>query len=188
MDFGSKWLGIPCSSKYFNEILPIFDRLNELKRQGKEWKEILNKDVGIYMPVLNAFMKELKRLEQENPNIVPQKFLSYLLGNRDFYKVISKDDKKLTQIVVFSMYGTLNKSSGEIKPQVKIPQLILPAKFYDISYKNNSKNTIIATCDNGWSVSMRIHNAKSLVEPSLKFDVNLVGIPQTLYTQSEPWQ
>ncbi|WP_368489344.1 HaeIII family restriction endonuclease [Clostridium sp. BJN0013] len=188
LDFGSKWLGIPCSSKYFNEILPIFDRLNELKRQGKEWKEILNKDVGIYMPVLNAFMKELKRLEQENPNIVPQKFLSYLLGNRDFYKVISIDNKKLTQIVVFSMYGTLNKSSGEIKPQVKIPQLILPAKFYDISYKNNSKNTIIATCDNGWSVSMRIHNAKSLVEPSLKFDVNLVGIPQTLYTQSEPWQ
>ena len=188
LDFGGKWLGIPCSSKYFDEISPIFDRLNKLKSQGKEWKEILNKDVEIYVPVLNAFTKELKKLEQENPNIVPQKFLSYLLGNKDFYKVISKDDKKLTQIVVFSMYGTLNKSSGKIEPQIKIPQLVLPTKFYNIGYKDNSKNTIIATCDNGWSVSMRIHNARSLVEPSLKFDVNLAGIPPTLYTQFEPWQ
>jgi hypothetical protein len=34
---------------------------------------------------------------------------------------------------------------------------------------------------------MRIHSARSLVEPSLKFDIGLIGVPPTLYTQFEPW-
>ncbi|WP_338432255.1 HaeIII family restriction endonuclease [Clostridium tyrobutyricum] len=188
LDFGDKWLGIPCSDEYFNRVSPIFNNLAKLRRQRKKWKEILNKDISVYVPILNAFIEELNSLEQRYPSIVPQKFLSYLLGINDFYKVISKDSKEVTQVLAFSMYGTLNKSSDKIKPQVKIPQLVLPTKFYDISYKNNSKNTIIATCDNGWAVSMRIHSASTLVEPSLKFDVNLVGIPPTLYTQFEPWR
>lgn len=34
---------------------------------------------------------------------------------------------------------------------------------------------------------MRIHNASSRVEPSLKFDVQLVSFPSSLFTQTEPW-
>ena len=34
---------------------------------------------------------------------------------------------------------------------------------------------------------MRIHNASSRVEPSLKFDVQLVSFPSSVYTQTEPW-
>jgi len=29
----------------------------------------------------------------------------------------------------------------------------------------------------GWQLSFRIHNASTLVEPSLKFDINIVGLP-----------
>lgn len=187
LDFGEKWLGIPCSNTYFKEIAPIFDELTELKNTKAEWKAVKNKVDNVYVPILNAFIKELKKLEFENPKIAPQKFLSYLLGVNDFYKVISNDSKKVTQISAFSMYGTLNRSAGRVKPQVKIPRLVLPTKFLNIDYKPKSKNTIIAYCDNGWSVSMRIHNARTLVESSLKFDVNLTGIPPTLYTQHEPW-
>lgn len=187
LDFGDKWLGIPCSDTYFKEIQPIFDKLTELKDSKIEWKAVAKKDESIYVPILNAFMKELKRLEVENPEIVPQKFLSYLLGVNDFYKVISKDSKKVTQISVYNIYGTLNRNAGKIKPQTVIPKLVLPSKFYDISYKHKSKNTIIATCDNGWAVSMRIHSAATLVESSLKFDVNLIGVPPSLYTHHEPW-
>lgn len=187
LDFGDKWLGIPCSDTYFKEIESIFNKLTELKDNKVEWKAIQNKSDNVYVPILDAFMKELKRLETENPEVVPQRFLSYLLGVNDFYKVISKDSKKVTQISVFNMYGTLNRSAGKIKPQTTIPKLVLPTKFFDISYKPRSKNTIIATCDNGWAVSMRIHSARTIVESSLKFDVNLIGIPPTLYTHSEPW-
>ena len=158
-----------------------------MKKFKTKWSEVKDKEEKVYMPILNAYVKELKKLEDSHPIIVPQNFLGYLLGNNDYYKVISKDSKKITQISVFNLHGTLNKSSGKIKPQTVVPKLILPTKFYDISYKKNSKNTVIATCDNGWTISMRIHNASTLVEPILKFDVNLTGIPHSLYTQYEPW-
>lgn len=187
IDFGDKWLQIPCSEEYFKDIAPIFDKLTALRNEKIEWKAIKNKNEEVYVPLLDSFVKELKRLDAENPVIVPQRFLSYLLGKNDFYKVISKESKKVTQISAFNIYGTLNKNFGKIKPQTIVPKLIMPTKFYDISYKPKSKNTIIATCDNGWTISMRIHSASTLVEPSLKFDVNLIGIPQTLYTQYEPW-
>lgn len=187
IDFGDKWLQIPCSEEYFKDIASVFDKLADLRNNNIEWKAIKNKDYEVYIPILDSFMKELKRLESENPVIVPQRFLSYLLGKNDFYKVISIDNKKVTQISAFNIYGTLNRSFGKIKPQTIVPKLTMPTKFYDISYKPKSKNTIIATCDNGWTISMRIHSARTLVEPSLKFDVNLIGIPQTLYTQYEPW-
>ncbi len=187
IDFGDKWLQIPCSNEYFKDITPIFDRLTALRNEKVQWKEIKNKDEEVYIPLLDSFVKELRRLEAENPVVVPQRFLNYLLGKNDFYKVISKNNKKVTQISAFNIYGTLNKSFKKIKPQTIVPKLIMPTKFYDISYKPKSKNTIIATCDNGWTISMRIHSASTLVESSLKFDVNLIGIPQTLYTQYEPW-
>lgn len=188
IDFGDKWLQIPCSEQYFKDIAPIFDKLTSLRNENVEWKAIKNKNEEVYVPLLDSFVKELKRLEENNPVIVPQRFLSYLLGKNDFYKVISKDNKKVTQISAFNIYGTLNKSFGKVKSQTTVKKLVMPTKFYDLSYKHKSKNTIIATCDNGWTISMRIHSASTLVEPSLKFDVNLIGIPQTLYTQYEPWE
>ncbi len=30
---------------------------------------------------------------------------------------------------------------------------------------------------NGWQFSFRLHNAKDIVEPSLKFDIQIDGIP-----------
>ena len=42
-------------------------------------------------------------------------------------------------------------------------------------------------CDEGWTISMRIHNASSRIEPSLKFDVQLVSLPSSIYAQMEPW-
>lgn len=35
---------------------------------------------------------------------------------------------------------------------------------------------------------MRIHNASSKVEPSLKFDVQIKGMPPELYSHYEPWE
>ena len=37
-------------------------------------------------------------------------------------------------------------------------------------------------------MSFRIHNASSKVEPSLKFDINLIGQPQALYSHHINWQ
>ena len=34
---------------------------------------------------------------------------------------------------------------------------------------------------------MRIHSASSKIEPSLKFDVQLISFPTSVHVQVEPW-
>lgn len=187
INFGKSWVDVSCSDNYFCEIAPLFEELTILKSNNIYWRDIENKEKRFYIPLLQAFVRELKKLDNENEGIVPKRLLHYLLGRNDFYKVISHDAKKVTQIQCFNIYGTLNKSSGANRALVTIPQLSMPTRFYDIDFKPNSNNTIIVACDNGWTISMRIHSARSLVEPSLKFDVTLTGVPPQLFTQFEPW-
>lgn len=187
IDFGEQWIGIPCSQEYFNEINPLFCELTELKKRKKLWRDLEKKEKRFYIPLLQAFIKELNRLDKNNPNLVPQRLLHYLLGRKDFYKIISHDRKQITQVQSFNIYGSLNKTAGGIRPIVKTPQLNMPTRFFNIDLKPESKNTLLVVCDNGWTISMRIHNARSLVEPSLKFDICLIGVPTNLYTQFEPW-
>lgn len=159
-----------------------------MKGNAVLWRDIANKEQRFYIPLLEAFIAELNRLDRENTGIIPEKLLHYLLGRNDFYKIITHDRRKVTQIQAFNIYNTLNKNSGKDRSLINIPQLTMPTRFFDISFKPNSQNTIIVTCDNGWTISMRIHNASSKVEPSLKFDVQLTGVPPNLYTHYEAWE
>jgi hypothetical protein len=187
IDFGSKWLGMPATSEYFDSITPIFEELNNLRSAKVKWNQLQNKSSKYYYPILRAFADELQKLDLLYPVVIPKNLLSYLLGKNDFYKVISHDDSKMTQIQAFSLYGTLNKPSGSIRPQIMLPKLHLPKKFYSIEFCNPSNNTIRVVCDEGWSLSFRIHNASTEVEPSLKFDITLLSVPPKLYNHFEPW-
>lgn len=187
IDFGKSWFDIPCSEDYFDDIYPLFSELTRLKDNNVLWRNIDKKEEMFYTPLLEAFMKELRKLDMKNQGIIPRRLLHYLLGKNDFYKVITHARKKVTQVQSFNIYSTLNKSSGSYRSLINVPQLKMPSRFYDIAFKPNSGNTIIVACDNGWTISMRIHSARSLVEPSLKFDIKLIGVPSQLYTQFEPW-
>lgn len=186
IDFGKVWFSIPCSQIYFNEIRPIFEELRELKLKGMNWNDIDKKEERYYKPILNSFIDELRRLETSNPGVIPERLLKYLLGRNDFYKVIADDSQRATVVQAFSMEGMLNKSAGKTK-SLHVPQVNMPSKIYDISFKEGSNTTINIVYDKGWSISMRIHNASSKVEPSLKFDIGLVGVPQALASVIEHW-
>lgn len=186
IDFGAQWFSKPCSDNYFKEIEPLFKELVELKSKKILWKDLINKEIRFYIPLLKAFVKELEILDSQYPTKIPPALITYLLGRNDFYKVIAKNANRTTEIQSYNLFGTLNQTSGLSKPLIRIPQIRLPSKIFDISFKENSSNTIIITCDQGWAVSMRIHNASSKVEPSLKFDVNLIGTPN-LGAMIEPW-
>jgi len=188
IDFGEKWFGKNCSPAYFLSIDPVFKRLLAYKNMLMKWEEVQDKEDVVYVPLLNEFTNELMRLDKQYPEEIPGELVRYLLGRNDFYKVITNDSKKITTIQAFNISGTLNRASKLVKPIHKIQQLALPTKFYNISYKKNSGNTIIVTCDGGWSFSFRIHNASKSVEPSLKFDVQITGMPPELHTQIEPWE
>lgn len=182
IDFGDKWLGIPCSQNYFDEIKPIFVMLSDLKSKNKStlWTSIENMHQVVYIPILNAFKKELLRLDNENPNLVAENLVQYLIGNEDFYKVIKGKEK--VEIQAYNLNGTLNLPFESKKPKAKIPKLRLPSRLIEIIYQDNSKTTLLVSLNEGWQISFRIHNASSRVEPSLKFDINLVSAPHTLFT------
>lgn len=182
IDFGKRWLGIPCSKEYFEEIKPVFDMLTNIRSSDRtaKWTAIENMHQVVYVPILNAFMKELIRLDNENPNIVAENLVQYLVGNKDFYKIIK--GRRKVEIQAYNLHGSLNLSFEDIKPKARIPRLRLPSRLIEIVYQNNSTTTLLVCLNEGWQISFRIHNASSRVEPSLKFDINLISTPYTLFT------
>ena len=157
LDFGDKWFGVPCSKKYWEDIKPIFDYLVEEKFKGTNWSELPAKEVDVYIPLLTAFMNEVRR-SNENDNSIPRKMVEYLLGEFDFYKVVGIDNKRITQIQTFNLHGTLNQSSKKEMPKIKIPIASLPSRIVSLEFKPDSTNTIEVYMDGGWQFSFRIHN------------------------------
>lgn len=183
IDFGEKWLNIPCSSEYFEEIFPIFDNLAKLRTVSKatqKWDTLGDYHTSVYIPILNAFKKELLRLDSLNIGVVAERLVEYLIGNQDFYKVIKGTNK--VEIQAYNLHGTLNLPFENIKPKAKVQKLKLPNRLIEVVYQDNSKTTLLVTLNEGWQISFRIHNASSRIEPSLKFDINLVSAPHTLFT------
>lgn len=176
LDFGSKWYGIPCSSTYWSDVKPIFDFLEKEKNKGTFFRELLSKEDQVYVPLLNAFIKEVENHVSKDKN-VPRKMVEYLLSKYDFYKVISIDSKRITTIQTFNMYGTLNLPSRKQAPSITVKVINLPTSLIHIGYKPNSKTTVLMCFDNGWQFSFRIHNAKDVIETSLKFDIQIIGMP-----------
>ena len=188
LDFGNKWLGVTCSEEYFESIKPIFLNLRKLREESnktKTWRSLPNKNKEVYKPLLLAFKKELLKIYDECPKEITYQLIQYLIGRQDFYKVIKR--KRYVQIKAYNLYGTLNLPFKNIKPKFQTPKLIFPTKILEIHFKkdkmlNDMLNTLIFEFNNGWKISFRIHNASSRIEPSLKFDVQLISAPKTLFT------
>lgn len=176
LDFGDKWYGKACSQSYWDEVKPVFDFLEAESQERKFFRNLRSKEDEVYVPLLKAFMSEVKR-QVESDSTIPRKIVEYLLSKYDFYKVISIDSRRITTIQSFNMYGTLNQPSKQTNPTIEVPTIELPTTLLHIGFKPKSKTTIIMCFDNGWQFSFRIHNAKSLIEASLKFDIQIKGMP-----------
>ena len=193
INFGRDWFGKSCSQEYFDEVCEVFTPLRKIRDESKAcgnpalWNIIADKEENCYVPVLEAFMKELRRLDSQYPGEIPALLIRYLIGTNDFYKVIMNEQRRFTQIESVNINGTLNQTDGRRRALIDVPLMKLPSKFYEIGFKPGSRNTIVVVCDQGWNVSMRIHNASSKIEPSLKFDVQLIAMPSSILTQIEPW-
>ena len=193
IDFGKEWLDVPCSQDYFGVVVPLFTELRNMRDESKTagkpklWQEIEDKAERYYKPILNAFMGELKAIAEKHTDI-PERLIHYLLGKNDFYKVITEDVNRTTRVEAINITGALNKNAGNEKAIAKVPVLKMPTQFYHIGFKPGSDNTVEVVCDEGWQISMRIHNASSRVEPSLKFDVQLISFPSSVFAQVEPWE
>lgn len=188
IDFGNIWFGLPCSDKYFSDITPIFDELTKLKNDGITWSALPDKQDKVYVPILDAFIDEFNSLFKHHNDKVTFGIIAYLLGSngKDYYKLIHHDDHKTT-VMPFNICGTLNQQSQTSRPKISISKIKLPTRIIELAYKPGSKTTIELTMDNGWAISFRIHNASTIVEPSLKFDIQLIGQPADLFYIDVDW-
>ncbi|EJB70230.1 HaeIII family restriction endonuclease [Helicobacter pylori] len=176
LDFGKKWLGVGVSQHYKDTIKPLFERLENAKKEGMLWRDFPNKEREIYAPLLQAFKKEVLRIDENEKNKVPQKMVEYLLSKYDFYKAILLEREQKTKLEAYHFNNTLNRSVKN-KPKRIIPLSKLPTRMIYFDFKPKSFNTLELVLNEGWSFSLRIHNASSRVEPSLKFDIKLLSIP-----------
>lgn len=179
LDFGGKWLGVRVSQNYKDTIKPLFERLENAKKEGMLWRDFPNKEQEIYAPLLQAFKKEVLRIDENKKNKVPQKMVEYLLGKYDFYKAILLEREQKTKLEAYHFNNTLNRSVKN-KPKRIIPLSKLPTRMIYFDFKPKSFNTLELVLNEGWSFSLRIHNASSRVEPSLKFDIKLLSKPESV--------
>lgn len=186
IDFGQKWYKDNCSDEYWKNVNPIFDYLDKCKNSGMLWREMEEKDSKVYVPLLTAFETEIKKAYLKDKNL-PKKLVEYLLGEYDFYKVISVDSQQMTQLQTYNMHGTLNKTAKKQKPKKIVPISTLPTKIVAFDFKTGSSNTLEMYLDNGWQFSFRIHNASTKVESSLKFDIQIIGMPASIITINSYW-
>lgn len=187
IDFGDKWMGYKVSEEYWKKVKPIFDTLNQYRSKNLTWADLgMFKYDEVYIPLLNAFMDELKNLDSKYSS-VPQKLVQYLVGEYPFYKIIKEDLENVIIVKSFNINGGLNQSVSGVKPAYKTRPIHLPSRIVEIDFMNKGEekniNTIDLIMDGGWEISFRIHNASTKVEPSLKFDVRLLGNPPILFTQ-----
>ncbi|GAA9281488.1 hypothetical protein BTM383_06980 [Helicobacter pylori] len=110
LDFGEKWLGVGVSQNYKDTIKPLFERLENAKKEGMLWRDFPNKEQEIYAPLLQAFKKEVLRIDENKKNKVPQKMVEYLLGKYDFYKAILLEREQKTKLEAYHFHNTLNRS------------------------------------------------------------------------------
>ena len=139
-----------------------------MQNYKKDWRDIPNKINKFYVPILDAFKEEDNRLYKKDKYRVSKNLLHYLIGKYDFYKVVKENGN----VSIHSFNTTNSLQWGN-----KIP---LPSNIISAEFKEGSEATIIMVFNHGWQISFRIHNASTKVEPSLKFDIQVVGWPQQM--------
>lgn len=186
IDFGKLWYDYPCSRTYWKEVAPIFDYLHQAHIESIYFRDLPNKTNAIYVPLLQAFMSEINRQYAKHKDL-PCRLVEYLLCKYDFYKWISIDTHRMTQLQAYNLHGTLNKSSRVAIPNIIIPKTALPKRIISFEFYPNRSNTLLLCMDNGWTFTFRIHNAEDICTPSLKFDVQIIGVPTTIISINCPW-
>ncbi len=113
--------------------------------------------------------------------------IEYLIGVTDYYKIISHDAKRLTVIRTFNVNGTLGQPAAAKISAIAVPVLSLPTRLVALQRKPGSNTTAEMYLNNGWQLSFRIHNAEDKIAPTLKFDIQFVGIPPEVLSIECRW-
>lgn len=170
-DLFENWMGAEASDRYWSATEPVWSELDRGVDERLLFSELDNKE-GLYLRFIRAFEDEFHHVARQHPDAGRRLFTS-LMGTHDFYKVMLNTMRRVVEIQPMNWNGTLGWTGRRLQ---------VPDKISSIRRKNGSNNTLEVHFDQGWVMTMRIHSARSEVERSLKFDVQLVGLPPTART------
>lgn len=171
IDFVKQWGLAPdgASEVFKEENTRIFKILSEHKNQGLvKFSEIENLNAEVIDPLLSAFVKELQRLNSLDSASVSQGLFSYLVGFKDFYKVVNHSSTKQVSLYGFNMGQTLS-----VKKTSK------PSSILYVDNLTPGLNSRAIRFDNGFAFNLRLHSASTNIETSLKFDITAISLPAT---------
>jgi hypothetical protein len=197
LDFCQHWTNQPCAAAYFAAVTPTFTELEQLAAVGAHWSSLnlseQAKAARFYRPILAALAAQLELLARQHAD-APAALTTYFLGRQDFYKLIVSMPTRTTTVQAFNFAGTLGRADVRAAQThvtdaqaINIPRLSLPTKLQAVAFKPRSDNTLLLTFDQDWSFSLRLHNASSHVETSLKLDVRMTKAPPALIEVRESW-
>jgi hypothetical protein len=175
IDFVKKWgLGTGCSDEYWAAVQPIFNELAELRKQSsaqKKWSELGDYQARYYIPVLAAWRTELLRVaggDDAESKLAATALCRYIIGEIDFWKVISRPDQ--VRLYAFNTQSSLGTN-----------KTVLPNRILGIDNHDGSQYSMTVRMNEGYQFNFRLHNASSRVEASLKFDVQSEGLPNHIH-------
>ena len=179
IDFVSDWKlsESGCSKKYWNQVTPIFERLAAIRKSSDgqmKFSELDDLRSEVMIPIMNAFVEELKRVASYGDieeGVLCKELTSYVIGNQDFYKLIRDKADKQVRVMAFNFNGTLYGRRPKSAMQ------LLGINYQKESDASGNSVTVVVQLDQGYAFKMRLHTASSRVEPSLKFDIQAVGLP-----------
>jgi hypothetical protein len=183
-DFVKKWGLDPegCSDEYWDSVKPLFNELRTIRKESDAtalWSDQVDVPNRYYWKVLDAFEAEILRLtspDTPGASEVTKNLISYIIGNHDFYKVISRSDQ--VEIQGFNLNGTLS-----------VPKTRYPEHVIAIDRLDGGQYSKTVRFNRGFTFNFRIHSASSRVEPSLKFAVSAVSLPPSeIYTNHMSFQ
>lgn len=198
-DFASEWTQgkFTCSKTFLENMKKIQRRMDEYAIKYKKWSAVDDKMDTIYYPIMNLFVKEIKRLgiaaagssprEQENAKQFTKLFFEYMFGTQDFYKIIKDDGAKATKIYPYNMHGSLMRPYNGKKNEQAVKTITMPEEIVEVRMKPKSKTTMEIYFDQ-WIITMRLHNADTkITRTSLKFDVQIKAQPRKVMGTVLPW-
>jgi hypothetical protein len=174
IDIGERWgLGAPASDKYMKTMKDLFAPYRMIRDYSKKtikWSAVTWKH-DLYKAALDSVVEELST-KLVTPQAV-KGFKSFMMNTTDFYKM--KADRDSVRLDAFNFYGTLST-----------PKLPEPSELLDLEIIENQGivDTLKVVLDNSYLLHMRIHSASTWVEPSLKFDVRVAGLPYPAFSHS----
>lgn len=180
IDFVKDW-GLSdegCSAGYWTTVSPVFAQLQALSQQpggAPVFKGLPNLRDSYMQPIASAWAIELTRVLTGGPTSTSAGcpgLVQYVVGRQDFYKVIRDNSQDVVRIQCFNPYRSL---AGRATP---MPKSLLGINVEQSgSDKEHASVTHYVHLDGGYSFKFRLHTAERLAVPSLKFDVQAIGLP-----------